>query len=57
MATITRPTATVPPSWVAIAMTIARFHRVNPVAAWLLVPYLAWVTFATALTAAIVRMN
>lgn len=43
--------------WVAIAMTIARFHRVRPLAGWLLVPYLAWVTFATALTAAIVRMN
>lgn len=43
--------------WVAIALTIARFHRVSTVAAWLLVPYLAWVTFATALTAAIVSLN
>jgi tryptophan-rich sensory protein len=33
------------------------FTRVNRAAAWLLAPYLAWVSFATALNAAIVWMN
>jgi tryptophan-rich sensory protein len=40
--------------WLAIASTIAAFGRVSRGAALLLVPYLAWVTFATALNAAIV---
>ena len=31
--------------WLSIIATIAAFHRVNAVAAWLLLPYLAWVTF------------
>lgn len=43
--------------WVAIAITIWQFGRVRPLAAWLLVPYLAWVTFATALTLAIWQRN
>jgi translocator protein len=43
--------------WLAIAATIVTFARVRPSAAGLLVPYLAWVTFATALTAAIWRLN
>lgn len=33
--------------WVAIAATIVAFHRVQRIAAWLLIPYLVWVTFAT----------
>jgi len=32
--------------WLTIALTIYRFKRVSPLAAWLLVPYLCWVTFA-----------
>lgn len=32
---------------VVVAITILRFRRVSPVAAWLLVPYLAWLLFAT----------
>jgi len=40
--------------WLAIAATIACYRRCSRVAAWLMVPYLAWVTFATALNAAIV---
>jgi tryptophan-rich sensory protein len=43
--------------WLAIAATIVAFGRVRTSAAVLLVPYLAWVTFAAALTAAIWRLN
>ena len=43
--------------WVSIALTIALFHPVNAAAAWLLVPYLAWVTFAAALNFAVWRLN
>lgn len=41
----------------AIAATLAAFARHDRLAAGLLVPYLAWVTFATVLNAAIVRLN
>ncbi|WP_425614137.1 TspO/MBR family protein [Anatilimnocola sp. NA78] len=33
--------------WLAIVATIAWFWRIDRVAAWLFVPYLAWVSFAT----------
>jgi tryptophan-rich sensory protein len=36
--------------WCLIVATAAAFRRLNTVAAVLLVPYLAWVTFASALT-------
>lgn len=39
--------------WAAIALTIGLFARVDRAAAWLLAPYLAWVTFASALNGAI----
>jgi tryptophan-rich sensory protein len=39
--------------WVAIGATVWLLRPVSRVAAWLLVPYWAWVTFATALNAAI----
>lgn len=42
---------------VLVTATIAGFRRTSPTAAWLLVPYLAWVAFATALNAAIVVLN
>lgn len=42
---------------VTIALTIAAFWRVRPLAGALMLPYLAWVTFATALTFALVRRN
>ncbi len=42
---------------VLIAMAIALFRRVRPLAAWLLWPYLAWVAFASALTWAMWRAN
>jgi len=43
--------------WLAIAGTIAIFARISKPAAWLLVPYLVWVSFATALNFAIWRLN
>jgi len=42
---------------VFIVATMVAFHRVRPVAAALMVPYLAWVSFATALTAAVWQRN
>jgi tryptophan-rich sensory protein len=43
--------------WVAIAATLAAFARVDRRAAALLVPYLAWVSFAAYLNAAIWALN
>lgn len=43
--------------WLAIAVTIVLFWRVRPLAAALLVPYIAWVSFAGALNFAIWRLN
>lgn len=43
--------------WAAIVATTAAFFRVRPVAGWLMLPYLGWTSFATALNAAIWRMN
>jgi translocator protein len=43
--------------WLAIAATIAAFAATRRSAGLLLVPYLAWVSFATVLTGTIWRMN
>jgi len=43
--------------WGAIAATLWAFRRVSAPAAWLFVPYLAWVTFAAALNGSIWWMN
>ena len=43
--------------WVAIAATLWAFWRIRPAAGALLVPYLAWVTFATALNAGFWWLN
>jgi translocator protein len=43
--------------WVAIAATIAAFWPIHTAAAGLMLPYLAWVSFAGALNLAIWRMN
>ncbi len=32
--------------WTQVAATLAQFRRVRPLAGWLMVPYLAWVTYA-----------
>ena len=43
--------------WLAIAATLAAFWPLNRASAWLLAPYLAWVSFATALNFALWRLN
>ncbi|MHB1456558.1 MAG: TspO/MBR family protein [Armatimonadota bacterium] len=43
--------------WLAILATIIAFKNVNPIAGWLLVPYLLWVTFAGALNFTIWQLN
>ncbi|MDF2638380.1 MAG: TspO and like protein [Novosphingobium lindaniclasticum] len=42
---------------VAVIVTIALFARVRPIAAWLLVPYLVWICFATYLNFAFLQAN
>ena len=43
--------------WIAIAVTLVMAWRLQRVAAALLLPYLAWTSFATVLNAAIFRLN
>ncbi|MBX6331484.1 MAG: tryptophan-rich sensory protein [Gemmatimonadaceae bacterium] len=43
--------------WVLIVITAALFWRVRPLAGVLLLPYLGWVTFASALTYAVWQRN
>lgn len=43
--------------WLAIVWTIREFAVVKGAAAWLLAPYLIWVSFASALNLALWRMN
>jgi tryptophan-rich sensory protein len=43
--------------WAAIVAVIVCFARVRPLAAWLLAPYFAWVTFAAALTWSVWQRN
>jgi tryptophan-rich sensory protein len=43
--------------WLAILATLWAFWRVTPAAGWLLVPYLAWVSFATVLNGSIWVLN
>jgi tryptophan-rich sensory protein len=40
-----------------VLVTTWHFGRVRPLAAWCLVPYLGWVSFATALTWAVWQRN
>jgi benzodiazapine receptor len=42
---------------VSILITIREFSKINKTSAWLLVPYIAWVTFATYLTFGIALLN
>jgi translocator protein len=43
--------------WIAIVATILAFRRKSSVAAAMMLPYLAWVSFATTLNGAIVALN
>jgi translocator protein len=43
--------------WLAIAWTIFIFRSASRAAAWLLAPYLLWVSFATVLNFTLWRMN
>ncbi|MEX1027328.1 MAG: TspO/MBR family protein [Candidatus Paceibacterota bacterium] len=43
--------------WILIVCTMIAFYRVSPVAMYLLVPYLLWVSFAVYLNAAFVILN
>ena len=41
----------------ALSMTVRSFFAVDRIAAWIMMPYLAWIAFASLLNAAIVQMN
>ncbi len=43
--------------WLTIAATLAAFFQRDTIAGWLMVPYIAWVSFATALNFAIWQLN
>lgn len=43
--------------WLSIMAMILYCHRFSKAAAWLLVPYLAWVSFAGTLNLAVVQLN
>ena len=42
---------------IVIGITIFRFSRISKTAAWLLVPYILWVCFATILNFRIIQLN
>ncbi len=43
--------------WVAILFTIPWFGKISSTAAWLLVPYICWVSFASVLNYSIWKLN
>jgi translocator protein len=43
--------------WIFILFTIIKFHRISRTSAYILIPYLLWVTFAACLNLAVVLMN
>jgi translocator protein len=43
--------------WLAILLTIFWFAKISKTAAWLLVPYICWVSFATVLNFYIWKLN
>ena len=45
------------PFWGTIVWMIVAVRPLDPSAVWMLVPYLCWVTFASVLNTAIVRLN
>jgi tryptophan-rich sensory protein len=42
---------------ILVAVTAIAFHRIDPAAGWLLVPYLGWLLFATSLNVWVVLKN
>ena len=43
--------------WIFIVLTIIKFYPIDKKAAYLLIPYLLWVSFATFLNYSILRLN
>ncbi len=43
--------------WLSIVLLLRLVHPLSRQATWLLIPYLAWVTFAATLNLAVVRLN
>ena len=43
--------------WLLILWMIKRFHTIDPLSAWLQIPYLLWVTFAAYLNFGVWRLN
>jgi translocator protein len=43
--------------WLSIFTTIVFFRKINNIAAWLLIPYILWVSYASALNFAVWQMN
>ncbi len=43
--------------WVIILLTIFWFGKINTAAAWLLVPYISWVSFASVLNYTLWKLN
>lgn len=43
--------------WFFIFLTFIYFKRINPLSAWLLLPYLLWVSFAAFLNFSLFRLN
>lgn len=43
--------------WISILMMCVLFYKIKPLAAWINIPYLIWVTFATVLNAAYFLLN
>ncbi len=43
--------------WLAVIATMLAFHRVRPLAAWLLLPYLGWIMLAAVLNTSIWWLN
>ena len=43
--------------WISIVMMLVLFYKIKPMAAYINIPYLIWVTFATVLNAAYYLLN
>lgn len=43
--------------WLSIALLIGLFYPISPLAAWLLVPYIVWVSIAATLNFTVWRLN